>query len=502
MDKLIYTGDNDALVEACGGVLAVFFDGSHVKTAASSAFSDALIREFTPDDDHFGIHLIAMGCGEDYGFNKNGDWWTRDGLKNASGSYGVHTFVKNGAYYLEHNNRGPEVARGSIKAARYNDPMQRAELIVWGDKRKAEEDYQYAKAGKTLTFSMSARVPDDECSCCGHRAKRSRDYCRHLKMGMTQWQPQFTKFAYAINHKPNFFDISRVKNPADRIAHWLEYIVPQEEMAKAASANGSSFLFSDLQASLAGVQLPEEIRLGCSTPGRQAILEKLAAAEDYLWHVSERPDQVSKDQKFQFAKHAAPFAFNPFDLDDDEIAALRRIEPDVFFGHMAKRAAVLPFLPFYAYITGQPVKQAAEDPVFLLAQESYIPGVFKRAMDLSADSSVEDLFTVAPSAKIAACSAEDPIDKLMESVADKTTVKQPEVRVRILRICSSTPEPCGSGVKLASSAGTEQAAKAQAVAHAYAMYKVAFVEAAQEARGQVTVVDEPTLLLLTYPQKV
>lgn len=500
MDKLIYTGDNDELVAACHGVVAVFFDADHVKSAASSAFSDKLIRQHIPDDDHFGIHLIAMGCGEDYGFNKNGDWWTRPGLKHASGNYGVHTFVKNGAYYLEHNNRGPEVARGSIKAAAYNDDMQRAELIVWGDKRKAEDDYQHAKSGKTMTFSMSARVPDDECSCCGHRAKRSRDYCRHLKFSMTQWMPQFSKFAYAINHQPNFFDISRVKNPADRIAHWLQYVLPESEMAKAASSNGSDFLFSDIQAKLLGVNLPEEVRLGCSTPTRQAILEKLASQELYFWNLAERPDLVAKDDKYHFAKHAAPYAFNPFSVTDAELEAVRKLDPDVFFGHMAKRAAVLPFLSFFAYVTGQPVKQAAEDPMFIHA-ESLLPGSFKRALALQADSTVEDLFSAAPSVKLAACAAEDPIDQIMDSVADKTTVEKPQVNVRILRICSSTPELSGSGVKSASHLDHEQTAKAQALVHAYAMYKVAFVEGMMEAQGQMSV-DEPSLMLLTYPQKV
>lgn len=501
MDKIIYTGDNDALVTACNGVLAVFFDGGHVKSAASSAFSDKLIRANIPDDDHFGIHLIAMGCGEDYGFNKNGDWWTRDGLVHESGNYGTHTFVKNGAYYLEHNNRGPEVARGKIKAAAYNYPMQRSELIVWGSKRKAEDDYQMAKSGKTLTFSMSARVPDDECSCCGQRAKKSRDYCRHLKLSMTQWLPQFSKFAYAINHKPNFFDISRVKNPADRIAHWLEYIMPETEMAKAASANGSDFLFSDIQAKLAGVNLPEESRLGCSTAARQAILEKLAAHERYHHHVMERPDQVAKDQKFWFAKQAAPYAFNPFAVTDQEISIMRKLDPDVLFGHLVKRSAVLPFLTFYSYVNGVTVKQASEDPIFLHAQENYLPGMFTHALSMPADSSIEDLFTVAPSAKIAACVTEDPIDKVMDEVADKTTVKEPEVKVRILRICSGTPEPCGSGVKTASELSNEQAAKAQAMAHAYAMYKVALVEAVLDRNEQMSV-DEPSLLLITYPQKV
>lgn len=501
MNKLIYTGDNDALVEACQGVLAVFFDGSHVKVASSSAFSDKMIRENLPDDDHFGIHLIAMGCGEDYGFNKNGDWWTREGLKHESGNFGVHTFVKNGRYYLEHNNRDQKAARGVIKAAAYNDAMQRAELIVWGDKQKAEDDYELAKAGKTLTFSMSARVPDDECSCCGHRAKRSRDYCRHLKQGMTQWLSPFSKFAYAINHEPNFFDISRVKNPADRIAHWLEYLIPQEEMAKAASSNGSDFLFSDLQATLAGVILPEELRVGCSTPARQMILEKLAAQETYHAAVIDRPDLVAKDAKFLFVKQAAPYAFDAFSITDENLARLRKLDPDVFFGHMAKRAAMMPFLTFFAYVTGHPVKQASEDPIFLHAQEHMVPRMFRRALETPIDASIEELFQVAPSVKIAACSPEDPVDQVMEEVAQQTTVQSPAVKVRILRICSSTPEPCGCGVKSASIISEEHTAKAQAMAHAYAMYKVAFVEAVMEAHGQMSV-DEPLLLLVTYPQKV
>ena len=379
--------------------------------------------------------------------------------------------------------------------------MQRAELIVWGDKDKAEEDYQYAKSGKTLTFSMSARVPDDECSICSHRAKRSRDYCGHLKQSMTRWVPAFSKFAYAINHQPNFFDISRVRNPADRIAHWLEYILPDEELAKAASANGSSFLFSDLQAKIAGVNLPEDIRLGCSTARRTAILEKLAATEHYFYQLDERPDLVAHDARRHFAKHAAPYCFDPFSITDEEIAAMRRLEPDVLFGHLAKRAAVLPFLPFFAYVTGKTVKQASEDPVFMLAQERFIPGMFGRALKNSSDSATEDLFQVATSEKIAACCTEDPVDKIMGSVADKTTVEKPQVSVRILRICSSTPELSGCGVKSASEVSPEQATQAQALVHAYAMYKVAFVEAVSDAQGQLSV-DEPVLMLLTYPQKV
>lgn len=495
MDKLIYTGDQDELVKAAGTLVTFFEDVPGAKSASSNSFSEEMMRKFVPDDQHFGIHLIAMGCGEDYGFNKNGDWWTRKGLEHSDGKYGTHTFVSNGHFFREHKNRDPEEAIGSIKAAEYNKPMQRAELVVHGSKRNAEEEYELAKKGKVLSFSMSARVPNDECSCCGNLAKKSSLYCAHLKKAMTKWQPQFNKFAYAINHEPKFFDISRVANPADRIAHHLEYLFDPEAMAKAASENGSDFLFSDLQAKLAGVKLPEERQMGCSTSKRQSWLQKLAAAEEYLWHLSNRPNQVAKDQKYFYVKNAATFAFDPYAATDAQVQYCRTLEPDVLWREMVKQAAVFPFLPFYAYTMGTTIKSASEDPVFQLAQERYLPNAFRNAVQQESDVTLEALFQPAPEAKQASF---DPNHSIAD-LARHYTVNQPLLNTRIIRICSDAPELGGTGIKVASD-NADQVARAQAVAHAYAMYKVAFTEALSEQYGQNSI-DEPLLLLIAYQTK-
>jgi hypothetical protein len=503
MDKLLYVGDQDELVKAAGMLVNFFEDVRTVKSASSSTFSDQMMRSFMPDDQHFGIHLIGLGCGEDYSFNKNGDWWTRDGLKHEGDDYGMGTFVKYGKLYQEHRNKDPKLVRGIIKAAAYNNDMQRGELVVWADKNKAEDTYQRAKAGKTLSFSMSARVPDDECSICQHRAKKSADYCTDLKKFMTQWRPGHKKFAYAINHQPKFFDISEVANPADRIAHWLEYYFHPDEMAKAASENHTEFLFSDLQAKIAGVQLPREIRLGCSTPSRQVWLEKLAAMEEYLSALRAKPNDVPKNERYNFAKHAAAYAFDPAAISDEELAIMRSVDPDVLFHHLIKKSVVLPFLPFYAYVTDQPIKQAAEDPVFLLAQERMIPTMFRDSLKLEADAGIEDLFRPAVWEKVACYVPPDPIQKVMDGVSEKYSVEAPTLRIRIVRICSCQPQPGGCGVKFASEnqIGEEIMAKAQTMTHAYAMYKVACTEAMAGMHGQ-NVVDEPLLLLLAYHHNV
>jgi hypothetical protein len=497
MDKVFYSDDNDALIQACQGVSAWFIDQDHVKSAASSAFSTKLVRQHVPDDNHFAIHLVAMGCGESYSSNKNGDFWTRAGLMHDKGDYGAHTFVKHGHYFLEHKNRDPKVARGSIKAAAYNREMDRVELIVWGNKRKAEEDYQMAKSGKTLTFSMSARVPSDFCSICDHEAKSSREYCACLKQHMTRWMPSHSKFAYAVNRKPKFFDISRVQNPADRIAHFLQYVMaPGEEMAKAAAA--FELMFSDMQAERSGICLPADNVTGCATSERQAILEKLASYERFHQDVLLKPNDLSKDAKFNFATQVAPYAFAEDAISDEQMKLLQQMPPDVCFGHLAKRAAVLPFAHFWAYANMQTVKQAAADPVFHYAQEM-LPNVFTTALRMPSAPEIEGYVTPGVSAKLAACNIGDPIEQLMDSVAGQLTIDKPQMRIRVMRICASSPRPsCACGAKMASEIIPDQKAYAREMARAYALYKVAFVEALSEQ----TPIDEASMLLITYPWKV
>jgi hypothetical protein len=498
MDKLIVPWEHDELVKAAGQIATFFENFSGVKSASSNVFTEELMQKHVPDDDHFGVHLVAMGCGEDYGFNKNGDWWNRDMLVRRH-----NTFQKNGHFFREHNNRDPKLKIGDVVATAWNDKMGRVELIVHGNKRKAEPEYRRAKEGKQSSYSMSARVPYDICSCCRNKAKNSSVYCTHLKDHMTQWLPKFTKFAYAINEEGTFFDISDVANPADRTAHYLEYLFAPEdrEMAKAAS-EGRGFLFSDLQAKLAGVKLPEEVLMGASTFERRKWLEKFAAVEEYIEQATDHPEKFSQgDLKYQFLKCAVAYGFDPMALNDQQLDSLRSIEPDILFFQMAKRGAVFPFLPFYAYITSQTIKQASENPVYLYAAERLLPKMFREALVKQADSEIENMFVSASLTKAASCAPPDPVQKVMDQVSKDFSIEPGVAKSRILHNSANMPDLAGRGVAAGGSATDAVVKQAKIYAQAYAMYKVAFAESSAELRGNSSI-DEPSVLLITFPYRV
>lgn len=493
MQKTFDLGDQAELVKVAGALMTFVSDDRLCKTAASSAFSQSLIRQHPPDDRHFGVHLIAMGASENYGFNKNGDWWDRDGLTPNSGSYGHHTFVKYGHFFREHENDDPKKKIGDVSASAYNHPMDRIELMVHGDKTKAEEEYELAKAGKQLSFSMSARVPGDYCSCCNNFAKRSKDYCQHLKKAMTQWIAKYSKFAYAINKKPCFFDISRVRNPADRIAHYLEYITDKdEEMAKAASAG---IIFSDVLAQSLGGRILEIPSLGCDSNRRQQILEKLASVETYLGTLVSSPGSVAKDDRYQFTKNCARYAFGPHRVTDAQISVMRKMQPDVFAYYLTKGSSVLPFDIFCAFSTGATLAQVHEDQDYKSAKMKILPHIFSILLATESDPVLEGLFIPSDSIKAAACSYEDPIAGVLSDIEQQCSIDPRYLNHRILSNCAD-----GIGRDEVKSAGScEPSAKSKNLARAYAFYKIAFHEALEQLHGQ-EVVDDRVRILLTSQQ--
>jgi len=108
MIKVIFQDSQEELVKASGAMTTLIETESHIKSAASDAVTDKLLRENRPDDRHFAVHLIAMGSQEKYGFNRNGDGWPEDGLTRRH-----HTFVSHGHLFREHKNSGKEHAIGS-----------------------------------------------------------------------------------------------------------------------------------------------------------------------------------------------------------------------------------------------------------------------------------------------------------------------------------------------------------------------------------------------------
>lgn len=484
MVKIIYPDEHDELVKAAG-CLSFYFDDDYgtMKKAASSAFSEKMIRDNAPDKDHFGIHQIAMGSEESYSFNKNLDGWPEDDLRRRH-----HTFVKHGHYFREHRNSNPSLAIGSIKASAYNEDMDRVELIIHGNKEKCPDIYQQAKEGKEADGSMSARVSHDVCSCCGKKSKSSKEYCTCIKYHGGQWMPKYSKFAYVSNPNPTFFDFSAVANRADRIARRLDFVFHnEEEMKKAASA--IPFVFSDERASQEGIILPDDFKqLGCASCRKQYWLNKLAAAE-----------ADAEDPNSKFGVYPT---FDINDFSENQQEQINKVHSGVLFKKLAARSIVMPLLPFIAYITRQTIKQAAENPVYLGAR-SFLPRLFRDMQEMEANADLERALDSASLFKEAKFAPDNNFHKMLGKLENDFSVEPGTARIRIMRISISTrPQSKAEKEnkkahldKQASVLTETQKKESRNIARAYGLYKIAFCE---ELEAQQKAVDENIVSLVVY----
>lgn len=220
MDKLLtFSSRNER------GVFAYVLgkDSNHlVKTAAEFHPQVAqYIREAKQIPGKTQLLLTALGAGEIWGQNANGDFFPRESLSHEGEDYGYQTFTSNAKVYKHHVNKDPKRSYGDVLLAVYNPVYHRVELIVTIDHTTAPEIIAKVEAGEPVDFSMGTRVPWDECNICGHRAKTQKEYCDHAKFYLGRIHPGTGKVVYVINRFPKFFDISYVTIGADRIAKGL-----------------------------------------------------------------------------------------------------------------------------------------------------------------------------------------------------------------------------------------------------------------------------------------
>lgn len=143
--KFTSTNDYDFDVEP----ISIITDSSQLTKRAS--VKDQLKYEKTPDQTD--VHWIAVGSDEGYGSNRNLDTFPEEEcIKNHN------TFVKAGrAVHWNHKNKKTDPKYGNIKAAGYNKPMKRIELIIGLDNKAPKNQAALEKlaSGKQITGSMA-----------------------------------------------------------------------------------------------------------------------------------------------------------------------------------------------------------------------------------------------------------------------------------------------------------------------------------------------------------
>jgi hypothetical protein len=184
----------------------------------------SFIHNAKPIKDKTQVLLTALGAGEYWGNNVNGDWFGEEALAHEGDDYGYKTFEKYAKVRRHHLNKPHNEAYGDVLLSVYNPVFHRVELIITFDHHNAYDLAERINRGESLDFSMGCRVNYDVCNICGNKAPTRAQYCDHLRYHMGKYIPSIGKMAYAINPMPKFFDISVVLLGADRIAKSLRKV--------------------------------------------------------------------------------------------------------------------------------------------------------------------------------------------------------------------------------------------------------------------------------------
>ena len=506
MKKVVYADANEELFRACSGRMTFLIENTrNIKEASSASVTKEMCEQFKPDKDHFACLQIALGDYETYGHNRNADSFPKE----ANIKY-HDTFVKCAKVYREHANKDPKKAIGEIKASFYNPEMHRTELILWGDKKKADKEWDLAKEGKELAGSMGCTIAKDRDNISGKLSASPMEYEPWMKKSAGRFIKEWTmpdgstkvinKFACVHNDTPKFIDYSFVAHPADRIAYYLEYI-PGE---KTASAHDDVCIPSAM--------LPESELLNFDTglfsePENINTLDTLCKAE------SDINDYVSANINGNAGNDAIDdILLNSFDtedeccMSDDDMDKLRALQPNVCMAELAKRGVMLPFEDFVRYAFKKSQNDVKNSPVIVFAKNVILPNAFSFAKENCNSIGNEHMFDAGSNfdCKIDLnndCNAQNVLNSLVDKFsilpeplvqrAVRIAVKPVKrtFKVRLIKIANAT----NNGMGLLSK---EQLNEANKYIAQYVNYKVA----AMKEIGRYHNIDNNKLYLLGITQ--
>lgn len=354
MLKLLYSAAFDPAVEVHMRII----EDPAVLTKSASTIFGCDYSALKPDSDHVGIHLTAVGAFERYGSNRNGDSFPKTACQRYH-----DTFVKHGQLFRHHRNKDRANNLGSIKASAYNDPMDRIELFAHAHKERARDELNRLDKEGEIPFSMACKVAFDRCNICQTIRKNGQDpnQCDHIKYELGKIYDD-GKVACTHNDEPDFFDISFVGRPADRIAWQLKV---------AAGETLSSVKLAEAE----GLWVPDYMAItSASGMAKLAHLKQLAVFQDLYrgWLTKSAQVRTPVAHYFYELRKAAGA-----DISDTTLEQLRVLSTRDAFGALAKAGAVLTVPQFFKYAMGP---QFNEVEPLLGAVAAAVPAVIENAV--------------------------------------------------------------------------------------------------------------------------
>jgi hypothetical protein len=187
---------------------------------------DDVIKNLKKKPNHRYVLLSAMGDGETWGSNRNGDYFSNKaltgvqrkderGVKDNKPIERYKTFER-GHFFHHHKNKiqNGDPHFGYVPHAIWNPKMRTVLLIVGVDALKDPETAADIDEDKLTSFSMGARLPYDVCSKCGNKRTKITENCKCLRDGLLNKIAADGSKVVLYNEEPDFFDISKVYKPA------------------------------------------------------------------------------------------------------------------------------------------------------------------------------------------------------------------------------------------------------------------------------------------------
>jgi hypothetical protein len=241
------------------------------------------------------------------------------------------------------------------------------------------DDHSYVINGVAVS---NCKVAYDICSICGNRASNRGEYCDHLSNHMTE----ITKTGHqvtAINDVPNFFDISKVIRPADRIAWSLQKVAAIDCLTEPV---GGARL-----AEMLGVSAPDAVLYQGSPAIAQKVASarKLAAIEKLIEGVARGEDNAHVRKLMSGCPHEQ--------VPADDMEKLRSVQLGTALQGLASAQICLSVRDFLRLVAGDESASGGADMV-----EDALPGMYNRLLqnggieECAADSAYDPADTAIP----------------------------------------------------------------------------------------------------------
>jgi hypothetical protein len=268
------------------------------------------------------------------------------------------------------------------------------------------------------------------------------------------------------NDEPNWFDMSFVFRPADRIAWNL----------KMASDGGVGCVDSVKLAEVSGIWTPTHLAIVSEgAQAKYAAFKKLAEFEDFYTRLSGTPESnMSRSERelWEFRKAAADSSF-----DDDTITRLRDYEIDDVLKSCAKNNIIMDPLTYCKYAMGTDLGELKEHKDEILNHIN--SGLFNKLAASNAVSICNDSFFDVDTSNYYDLSDTSALSSLIGSTLAQSSFEDKRASHRaVTATIDGKSATIGSSVDFSRENSISPVAKA--TAERYASYKVAAIVASQK----------------------